>query len=237
MTVGTGDTPVLCLRARGVWRCFGTAFVSKRIRLRAKPTFMDVLVMPEGTVKWFNDTKGFGFLHSDDGEDVFVHHSEILTEGYRSLKEGARVEFEGEVTGNIDLKSIGTLEFPVGDEMARLPVSIVRDHSSDQAVSLAFSQSKIEYKRWIVAIGYGNSDNLDWGVESTRDAPGILGGLINFLWLAIRHAGEHLLYLVKISGYFLATGLRSVVIYIERLTRTVGTNEDGRRDEDAIKRV
>ena len=50
--------------------------------------------MPEGTVKWFNDTKGFGFLHSDDGEDVFVHHSEILTEGYRSLKEGARVEFE-----------------------------------------------------------------------------------------------------------------------------------------------
>ena len=150
---------------------------------------------------------------------------------------GARVEFEGGVTGNIDLKSIGTLEFPVGDEMARLPVSIVRDHSSDQAVSLAFSQSKIEYKRWIVAIGYGNSDNLDWGVESTRGAPGIIGGLINFLWLAIRHAGEHLLYLVKISGYFLATGLRSVVIYIERLTRTVGTNEDGRRDEDAIRRI
>jgi cellulose synthase (UDP-forming) len=150
---------------------------------------------------------------------------------------GARVEFEGGVTGNIDLKSIGTLEFPVGDEMARLPVSIVRDHSSDQAVSLAFSQSKIEYKRWIVAIGYGNSDNLDWGVESTRGAPGIIGGLINFLWLAIRHAGEHLLYLVKISGYFLATGLRSGVIYIERLTRTVGTNDGGRRDEDAIKRI
>jgi len=150
---------------------------------------------------------------------------------------GARVEIEGGVTGNIDLKSVGTLEFPVGDEMARLPVSIVRDHSSNQAVSLAFSQSKIEYKRWIVAIGYGNSDNLDWGVESTRGAPGIIGGLINFLWLAIRHSGEHLLYLVKISGYFLATGLRSVVVYFERLTGTVGTNGDGRRDEDAIRRI
>jgi CspA family cold shock protein len=50
--------------------------------------------MPEGTVKWFNDTKGFGFIQSDDGQDVFVHQSEIQTDGYRSLAEGARVQFE-----------------------------------------------------------------------------------------------------------------------------------------------
>lgn len=48
-----------------------------------------------GTVKWFNDSKGFGFLTRDDGEkDVFVHHSAIQGDGYRSLMEGQRVEFE-----------------------------------------------------------------------------------------------------------------------------------------------
>jgi CspA family cold shock protein len=49
--------------------------------------------MPQGTVKWFNDTKGFGFIASDEGQDVFVHQSEIEMEGYRHLDEGARVEF------------------------------------------------------------------------------------------------------------------------------------------------
>lgn len=50
--------------------------------------------MPKGTVKWFNETKGFGFISQDEGEDVFVHHTEIKTDGYRTLKEGAKVEFE-----------------------------------------------------------------------------------------------------------------------------------------------
>ena len=50
--------------------------------------------MPVGSVKWFNDTKGFGFIHSEDGQDVFVHQTEIQIEGFRSLKEGQRVEFE-----------------------------------------------------------------------------------------------------------------------------------------------
>ena len=50
--------------------------------------------MAEGKVKWFNDTKGFGFIESSDGQDVFVHQSEIQGDGYRSLAEGARVEFE-----------------------------------------------------------------------------------------------------------------------------------------------
>ena len=46
-----------------------------------------------GTVKWFNPTKGFGFIEQEGGEDVFVHHSAINSEGYRTLEEGQRVEF------------------------------------------------------------------------------------------------------------------------------------------------
>jgi len=46
-----------------------------------------------GTVKWFNATKGYGFIGREDGEDVFVHFSAIQMEGYRRLKEGDRVEF------------------------------------------------------------------------------------------------------------------------------------------------
>jgi CspA family cold shock protein len=48
-----------------------------------------------GTVKWFNSSKGFGFINPDDGgDDLFVHHSEIKTDGYASLDEGQKVEFE-----------------------------------------------------------------------------------------------------------------------------------------------
>ncbi len=50
--------------------------------------------MAEGTVKWFNDSKGFGFIQREDGADVFVHHSAIGGEGFKSLQEGQRVEFE-----------------------------------------------------------------------------------------------------------------------------------------------
>ena len=48
----------------------------------------------KGTVKWFNAAKGFGFIQRETGEDVFVHFSAIQTSGYRSLDEGASVEFE-----------------------------------------------------------------------------------------------------------------------------------------------
>ena len=47
-----------------------------------------------GTVKWFNNEKGYGFISREDGDDVFVHYSEIQGNGFKTLEEGARVEFE-----------------------------------------------------------------------------------------------------------------------------------------------
>ena len=52
--------------------------------------------MDKGTVKWFNDSKGFGFISREEGADLFVHHNSIKAEGFRSLNEGDAVEFEVE---------------------------------------------------------------------------------------------------------------------------------------------
>ena len=50
--------------------------------------------MPKGKVKWFNNTKGYGFIEREDGTDVFVHYSSIKNEGYKTLDKGQDVEFE-----------------------------------------------------------------------------------------------------------------------------------------------
>jgi len=50
--------------------------------------------MPSGSVKWFNDTKGFGFIQAEDGNELFVHQTEIQCDGFRTLKEGQKVEFD-----------------------------------------------------------------------------------------------------------------------------------------------
>ena len=67
--------------------------------------------MSEGTVKWFNDSKGFGFIEQEGGKDMFVHHSAIQATGFKSLKEGDRVSFnvvdgvKGPSAANVVVKS------------------------------------------------------------------------------------------------------------------------------------
>src|SRR5712692_4630949 len=78
--------------------------------------------MIEGTVKWFNESKGFGFLSREGGPDVFVHHSEIRAEGFRTLNEGDRVRFEV-----VDcLRQAGRVASDVRDAGARLIVANAR---------------------------------------------------------------------------------------------------------------
>ena len=59
---------------------------------------MEVMETKTGSVKWFNDAKGFGFITTDDSEDVFIHHSEIQGGGFKTLEEDQRVEFTVEKT-------------------------------------------------------------------------------------------------------------------------------------------
>jgi CspA family cold shock protein len=56
------------------------------------------IIVPEGKVKWFNEKKGFGFIEQDGGADLFVHHTAITGEGFKTLSEGQRVSFEIEET-------------------------------------------------------------------------------------------------------------------------------------------
>lgn len=60
----------------------------------------------EGTIKWFNEKKGFGFIQQDSGPDVFVHYSAILSDGFKTVSEGQRVQFEVEESGAKGPKAI-----------------------------------------------------------------------------------------------------------------------------------
>jgi CspA family cold shock protein len=62
-------------------------------RIAATSTEGTCIIMEQGTVKWFNDAKGYGFISRQNGEDVFVHYSAIQTNGFRSLQEGQAVSF------------------------------------------------------------------------------------------------------------------------------------------------
>lgn len=65
--------------------------------------------MEKGTVKWFNNQKGYGFITPTDGDDVFVHFSSIQDEGYKSLDEGQTVEFETQ-QGNKGLEAVNVVK-------------------------------------------------------------------------------------------------------------------------------
>ena len=56
--------------------------------------FRRLFLMAQGTVKWFNESKGYGFITADEGKDVFVHYSAIVGDGFKTLAEGQKVSFE-----------------------------------------------------------------------------------------------------------------------------------------------
>ncbi len=69
------------------------------------------MTMAQGTVKWFNDAKGFGFINQEEGGDVFVHYSAIQDNGFKSLVEGQRVEFDV-VKGQKGLQAANVRKIP-----------------------------------------------------------------------------------------------------------------------------
>jgi len=90
----TESTQSNLLKAKKIWRKASGTLLSTQFseeNLRRKDTFME-----QGTVKWFNAAKGYGFISRKNGEDVFVHFKAIVGEGYKTLNEGDKVEFDVE---------------------------------------------------------------------------------------------------------------------------------------------
>ena len=73
---------------------FNWGTISCLMRILFPPVCRRLTSMAAGKVKWFNDSKGYGFIESDDGEDCFVHFSAIQGDGFKTLREGQEVEFE-----------------------------------------------------------------------------------------------------------------------------------------------
>jgi CspA family cold shock protein len=72
----------------------GRIFLSAVMSIRLEKIERSIHLMAEGTVKWFNEQKGFGFIAQDEGGDLFVHYSSILSEGFKTLYENQRVSFD-----------------------------------------------------------------------------------------------------------------------------------------------
>jgi CspA family cold shock protein len=91
-----------------VGRAFEESFLGQGGGLRLGTIlFEEVNAVAEGTVKWFSEQKGYGFIEQDEGGDIFVHHSEINMAGFRTLAEGDRVSFEvGEGTKGPAAKNV-----------------------------------------------------------------------------------------------------------------------------------
>jgi CspA family cold shock protein len=77
---------------RGIWRATGRRYQDLNQDITSRGVF--TLAREQGVVKWFNASKGFGFIQRQSGEDIFVHFSAIEMDGYKSLNEGQLVEFE-----------------------------------------------------------------------------------------------------------------------------------------------
>jgi len=74
--------------------CFANQVLRPTAQLCVAIEERSIVVKSKGTVKWFNDRKGFGFIRLETGDDVFVHYSALQGEGFKTLKEGENVEFE-----------------------------------------------------------------------------------------------------------------------------------------------